>query len=320
MTIETIKDLKDIANQGDADYQHLLGEMYYNGIYGLDYNKEEAFKWYEKAAVQGHPMAQCELAELYRMTNWNPKEQKIAANWLKKSAEQGNAKAQNDLGVLYAKGEGVNKDLTKSYKWYDKAAAQGFDIAIHNIAKKFLGGDGIKRNAQKCYRLFRLASNNGNSFSRFIIRANYDKCNAIKKMYNYDSILKDADKGDSVAQFDLYVMYDYGIGVDENRDEGYYWLRTAAADYHPTAQLELADRYIRRKEYQKAYDLYYNLSDRGFRSAILAIAKMYMDGNYFSINYDKAVEFFKFYQKKNTSYGSSLWTLMFSNYSCYYYP
>ena len=65
-----------------------LGWMYANGE-GVEQDKEEAVKWYRKAA------------------------------------EQGNADAQNTLGVMYDKGEGVEQDKEEAVKWFRKAAEQG---------------------------------------------------------------------------------------------------------------------------------------------------------------------------------------------------
>lgn len=50
-----------IAQGGDPNAQYYLGEMYEQGL-GTEVNLEEAFKWYTKAAQQGHPYAQRKLA------------------------------------------------------------------------------------------------------------------------------------------------------------------------------------------------------------------------------------------------------------------
>ncbi|MBK9306541.1 MAG: sel1 repeat family protein [Nitrospira sp.] len=52
------------ANQGDAEAQNSLGELYAKGM-GMPQDYAQARVWYEKAAAQGHPLAQNNLAELY---------------------------------------------------------------------------------------------------------------------------------------------------------------------------------------------------------------------------------------------------------------
>lgn len=61
------KDLSTLqtqANQGVAEAQNGLGELYAKGK-GMPQDYAQARAWYEKAAAQGHPHAQNNLAELY---------------------------------------------------------------------------------------------------------------------------------------------------------------------------------------------------------------------------------------------------------------
>jgi hypothetical protein len=61
------KDLQTLqtqANQGIAEAQNGLGELYAKGK-GMPQDYVQARAWYEKAAEQGHPHAQNNLAELY---------------------------------------------------------------------------------------------------------------------------------------------------------------------------------------------------------------------------------------------------------------
>ena len=51
-------------------------------------NREEAFKWYLKAAEQGHPDAQDRLAKCYYKGDGIAKDTKKAAAWFLKAAEQ----------------------------------------------------------------------------------------------------------------------------------------------------------------------------------------------------------------------------------------
>lgn len=81
------------AESGDAEAQNELGHLYSVGGDGFPENEEEAFKWYLKAAEQGH------------------------------------ANAQHQIGWRYLYGRGVSKDLTKAELWFLKCAAQGKDIS-----------------------------------------------------------------------------------------------------------------------------------------------------------------------------------------------
>ena len=79
---------KDISTQPtDAEEQYHLGLLYEKGI-GVPQDDEQAFKWYTKAAEQGHPSAQ------YR------------------------------LGLMYTRGRGVTRNYDRAFKWFKKAADQ----------------------------------------------------------------------------------------------------------------------------------------------------------------------------------------------------
>ncbi len=59
-----LRELRPLAEQGDAAAQYNLGGMYYGG-YGVPQDYAEAVKWYRKAAEQGHALAQNNLAFMY---------------------------------------------------------------------------------------------------------------------------------------------------------------------------------------------------------------------------------------------------------------
>jgi hypothetical protein len=85
------------AEQGDAQAQTLVGEIYEHGL-------------------QGEP-------------NYT-----AAAEWYRKAAEQGNARAQFDLGSLYEKGLGVATDKLEALNWYRRASGLAEDSVIFRSA------------------------------------------------------------------------------------------------------------------------------------------------------------------------------------------
>ena len=59
-----LSEARSLAQQGDADAQFNLGEMYYYGQ-GVPQNDKTALKWYTLAAEQGYAEAQFALAVMY---------------------------------------------------------------------------------------------------------------------------------------------------------------------------------------------------------------------------------------------------------------
>jgi FOG: TPR repeat, SEL1 subfamily len=70
--------------------------MYYYGE-GIEQNKQKAVYWYTKAAEQGHPGAQYNLAFMYDKGDGVKQNKSLANNYLKQSCELGFEKACNKL-------------------------------------------------------------------------------------------------------------------------------------------------------------------------------------------------------------------------------
>ena len=71
MTNEKLKQLKNLASQGDVDAQFQLAEHYWRMFFESDTEDEEekakkqCIKWYKKAALQNHVASQIILGEIY---------------------------------------------------------------------------------------------------------------------------------------------------------------------------------------------------------------------------------------------------------------
>ena len=133
-----LRELRPLAEQGDAAAQFYMAKMYANG-YGVPEDDAEAVKWCRKAAEQGHTNAQGNLGIMYYTGTGVAKDAVEAVEWFRKAAEQGHTNAQGNLGAMYAKGDGVAKDDVTAYFWFSLAVAQGNENASRNrdaIAKQ----------------------------------------------------------------------------------------------------------------------------------------------------------------------------------------
>ncbi len=95
-----------------------------------------AMSWFQKAAEQGHAIAQLQLARILDIAEENEE----AAKWYQRAAAQGNTEAEFELGNLYTAGEGVDKDLEQAVQAYQRAAQQGHADAIRVLAAAFEHG------------------------------------------------------------------------------------------------------------------------------------------------------------------------------------
>ena len=85
--------LKRMAENGDAEAQYHLAQGYSDGVKGLEWDHEEAAKWYRKAAEQGFNVLDASGRTLYDPAHW--------------------------LAVLYKDGrQGLKQDLVAAYAWH----------------------------------------------------------------------------------------------------------------------------------------------------------------------------------------------------------
>jgi TPR repeat protein len=116
------------AEQGHPIAQFNLALMHELGR-GVAKDEHQAVFWYQKAANQGHAVAQTCLSSMFSEGRGVLKNDQEAAYWFRKAADQGHPKAQFNLGLMYELGNGVMKNDRLAAYWYQAAAEQGFAMA-----------------------------------------------------------------------------------------------------------------------------------------------------------------------------------------------
>lgn len=178
---EAYKELKPLAQQGNAEAQFLLGDsgMLYaswlatSGYKGTElkaklkeHSEEEAY-WLRRAAEQGHAKAQCLLGEMYSAGQGVPRDTAEAERWFRKAADQGYTNAQVDLGNLYKK-RLHPADSIEAVKWYRKAAEQGNKYGQYELAGMYEAGMGVERDIVLAYMWYDLGAAQGDWMARDI--------------------------------------------------------------------------------------------------------------------------------------------------------
>ena len=98
---EAVKWFLRAAQNGDASAQHELGRAYETGV-GVLQDKQEAFKWYQKAAYRGDNMAERKVGRFYEEAGNSPQNRIAAHKWLSLAAAQGDeiaAKERDSVAV-----------------------------------------------------------------------------------------------------------------------------------------------------------------------------------------------------------------------------
>ena len=155
------KELRPLAERGDAEAQYRIGLMYEFGR-GYAADKAQGIGWLRKAAAQGHTAAQQELGVIYATGDGVAKDDAQAVAWFRKAAELGNATAQYNLGLMLAKGEGVRQDTAQALEWFRKSAAQGFAEAQFKVGVAYEHGESVAKDLALAYASYVIAARNGN--------------------------------------------------------------------------------------------------------------------------------------------------------------
>jgi TPR repeat protein len=197
-----LREYLPLAQQGDVNAQFIVGYIYCQGAkpqYG------EALKWFKLAADKGHPNAQFNLGQMYRLGQGMAKNQTEAVRWYRAAANQGFADAQLRLGIAYEEGDGVARNLTE--------AARLYRLSITNPHH----GDGLAE-------------------AQFSLGALYHEGKGVPKDWKVAAELFEAaaDRGYPQAQFNIGWMYYVPEGVEENFVKAYMWIMLAGRSANGT--------------------------------------------------------------------------------------
>ena len=128
-----LRQIRQDAEQGDADAQVLFSLMYAEG-WGVPQDDREAAKWLRKVADQGDAQAQGDLGMRYYEGLGVPQDYCEALKWWRKAADHGERFSQDRLGLMYYEGQGVPQDLVKAHAWFTVAAAGAKEFNEHAVA------------------------------------------------------------------------------------------------------------------------------------------------------------------------------------------
>jgi len=190
---------------GEVHYR--LGWKYKTGQ-GAERDLEKAFRWFEKAAGQGHAEAQFETGKCYEFGEGVKEDVSEAVRWFEKAAMQGHAEAQFYLGGLYWFGEGFEKDEEKALNLWFLGAANGEPDSQHNLAAHYFNlGEKAPANYRKAYYWYRQA----------------------------------AEVGLAGDQYMVGLMCEKGWGVKKDEYVALSWYKKAAAQNHSKARQRLSE-------------------------------------------------------------------------------
>lgn len=147
-------------------------ELYLENIAALknattDADAKAALVHIEEAAALGHPPAQLQIGELYKLGQLYDRDLGQARMWFERAANGGNVLAMHRLGVMSARGEGGPVDPAISVSWFEKAANLGLVDSQYNLGATYHptpdGAAGGVQDRNKAYYWYSIAAKNGDA-------------------------------------------------------------------------------------------------------------------------------------------------------------
>lgn len=191
---------KDVPTQttDEIEYNYKRGKESFDGEVF-----DNAFKYFQRAAEQGHMEAQVWLARMYEDGIAVPRSKKHAIKWYAKAAEQGHAAAQYKLADYYLyervfeilgvdldsdtvddeiddiltstseeELEKVSKPVTENgLKWLMLSAEQGFADALYKLGQIYDRGEEVPQDLNKAKELYAQAIEKGCEKARLNLAA-----------------------------------------------------------------------------------------------------------------------------------------------------
>jgi TPR repeat protein len=177
-----------------------------------DQDFQEAIRWYQWAADQGHAGALNNLGAMHAHGWGFPQDAGKAANYYREAAEVGLATAQANLGFCFLHGDGVDQDDAEAVVWLTSAALQGHAGATGQLGTLHRFGRGVPKNIVMAAKLDLAAAIAGDVAS-------------IGDLADYHSeIEQEALTGSLLAALCLAKMHESGLGVETSTTMAYAWL------------------------------------------------------------------------------------------------
>ena len=251
--------LMPLAEQGNPKAQNTIGMMYFLG-YGVSQDDVAAEKWIKLAAEQGYLEAQSNLGDFYLYAE--PLNSSEVLKWYRLAAEQGDGWSQMTLGLLFNKGKpGIPIDYEIAYAWLFLAQKNGESVQqmIDEVQSKMTPDavNNAKRRVADCYdSSYKNCGWNEVSQKIEIEASVYAELERGASEFRNDNaqaglkiVIPLAEGGDANSQAFLGILYleghtQYdGMGVPVDFVKAFKWLKLAASQGQPDAQLNLGEMY-----------------------------------------------------------------------------
>ncbi len=250
---EALRQVKPLAERGNADAQFKLGSLYYEGR-AVPQDYMEAVRWFRRAAEQGNVYAQFNLGKLYAEGGHGVEQSKEQAlMWFNFATAQGDAEAVEEKESLVVHMTPVQVEkaqkLGREFKPESTYAAalqelkplaeQGKAAAQFKLGLMYYKGQSLPQDFPEALKWFRLAARQGYVYAQFNTGYMYEKGQGVPQDYTEAArwYRRAAGQGNTSAQYNLGTMHEKGLGVQQDDVQALMWYNLAAAQGDTKAAL-----------------------------------------------------------------------------------
>ncbi|KAF9973106.1 hypothetical protein BGZ73_003661 [Actinomortierella ambigua] len=264
--------------------------------------------------------AQVQLSQLYEQSTTLPDTERASLSlaWCRRAAEQGHLQAQVHLGNLYYRGIGTEPCFVQARYWYRQAAEQGDKVAQHCLGMVILERKGVGTCAVG-HKDHHHHSDNDNIHNdcrvidhRLPQQCSDTPCTITKNTNNYHTqhqkaeqqpssetdkealhwIRLSAHQGYAIAQHQLGLFYQAGIGVSQDDIQAVEWFRQASQQHFGPSltslgrMVQMGRGGMAAPDPVQAMALFRQAAEMGFPGAQFHLATMYLTGEALGVRED----------------------------------
>lgn len=243
-----LRELRPLAEQGDAYAQSRLGTMYLGGM-GVAHDADAAHKWLRRAADQGDAQAQGWLGFMVLRGLGVARNTAEGLRLVRMAADRGDPYAPLTMAWAYRHGQGVAKNEAEERSWLGKAAEairkaaeQGSATAQYALAGTYAKGHGVAIDDAEAVNWLRKAVDQGHASAQFSMGVAHGT--GSKPAGNAAEELKQlrlaTDQSDIAMQVLLGVLFAQGNALARDDAQALGWYRKAAEQGHAEAWTRMA--------------------------------------------------------------------------------
>lgn len=266
----------------DAQRQSLDARLKGNATLQKQF-RDEAIRWYTRAAEAGDRGSQFELGEMHNRMN-----------------DLGQSNKTRLHGVTDA-----DCDFESAMKWYLKAAKSKYPHpgAMYRIGMLYLEGQGVPQNTETAIKWLELGAKGGAGWASEALTELYRSGKATKKntARAMELLNKEAERGSHEAHRDLGLMYYYGEEVSRDFDLAFKHLSAIAESPLGTwdAQVYNAlghlyeDGKVTPQDLDKAFKYHLIGAKAGYPTGQFSVGYSYQFGRGTKVDYVEAVQWYR---------------------------